>query len=104
MTTTAATAEPRVLTPKQLASRQKSALKRALDGRLWERVEGYAEGEYGVPASDGKGQYYVSLVDPDEDGKPSCTCLAGFHHIPCKHVAAVILLAGLPSSWRDALR
>lgn len=102
-----ATDEPRMLTAEQVKRRQRTAFGRALDGALWKGVQCYAEGEYGVTSSDGSAIYLVSLSDPERGGRPSCSCRAGYHDVPCKHIAAVlvatVVMGNTPESWRDAL-
>lgn len=98
---TAATAEPRALTPEQVVARQRRAIAKVVAGRGWENVRQVTDTEFTVVGSRGD-EYLVSLADADRGSEPSCTCQAGYHGSPCWHVASA-WIACMPPSWRAAL-
>jgi hypothetical protein len=72
-----------------LTAAQRKAFARAIAGNLAATVRRLGRGLYEVPStSDPSVTYIVSGVQARE---MTCTCVAGAHGKPCKHVAAVLL-------------
>jgi hypothetical protein len=72
-----------------LTAAQRKAFARAIAGNLAAMVRRLDRGLYEVPStSDASVTYIVCGVQARE---MTCTCVAGTHGKPCKHVAAVLL-------------
>jgi hypothetical protein len=72
-----------------LTDAQRNAFAKAIAGNLAATVRRLDRGLYEVPSqTDASVTYIVSGVQACE---MTCTCVAGTHGKPCKHVAAVLL-------------
>jgi uncharacterized Zn finger protein len=83
-----------------LTASERNAFAKAVAGNLAATVRRLDRGLYEVPStSDGSVTYIVSGVQARE---MTCTCVAGAHGKPCKHVCAVLLRRTQEEAKRQA--
>jgi hypothetical protein len=85
-----------------LTAAQRNAFAKAIAGNLAATVRRLDRGLYEVPStSDASVTYIVCGVQARE---MTCTCVAGQHGKPCKHVCAVLLRRTQEDALRQARR